>query len=248
MKLNERTLEILEQSKINGNTLILTESLSRSDYVAVDKVLKTLGIMWNRKEKCHIASNPDLDIDNVISDIINTGEIIDPKKEEGFFPTPKEIVELLIQNSMLDSQSVILEPSSGDGAILKLIPNFVKKVYFVEFNKERYEQCLKIYPDGGIFSDFLNVSIPLDINRIIMNPPFAKQQDIQHVLHAVKDSPKGTRIVAIMSEGTFFRKNKKTNEFWEYINQYPNTTIDLPDKAFKSSGTNVKTRILIVQK
>ena len=46
-----------------------------------------------------------------------------------------------------------------------------------------------------------------------MNPPFSKQQDIEHITHAYKYMiEKGGTIVAICSESGFFRDNKKSIE------------------------------------
>ena len=44
MKINDTVLDILGKCRIEGNTLFLPdEQLERSDYVAVNKVLETLG-------------------------------------------------------------------------------------------------------------------------------------------------------------------------------------------------------------
>jgi hypothetical protein len=50
-----------------------------------------------------------------------------------------------------------------------------------------------------------------------MNPPFEKGQDIEHVRHAYDQLKPGGRVVAIMSEGPFFRSDKKATEFRDWL-------------------------------
>ena len=48
-------------------------------------------------------------------------------------------------------------------------------------------------------------------DKIIMNPPFENGQDIDHIRHAYSLLNDGGRVVCIMSEGTFYRNDKKSN-------------------------------------
>jgi hypothetical protein len=50
-----------------------------------------------------------------------------------------------------------------------------------------------------------------------MNLPFAKQDDIRHVLHALKFLKPGGHLVAIMSASTMFRANKLATDFRELV-------------------------------
>jgi len=81
---------------------------------------------------------------------------------------------------------------------------------------------------------------------IIMNPPFEHAQDIQHVQHAYQFLAEGGTLVSIMSEGTFFRENAQ--DFRGWLNELSGYDEDLPAGAFKESGTNVKTRIVVINK
>ena len=54
-------------------------------------------------------------------------------------------------------------------------------------------------------------------DRVVMNPPFDRERDIDHVIHALKFlAPEGV-LVAIMSAGTEFRETRKSVAFRELM-------------------------------
>lgn len=253
IKIAPDILKIIQESKIDGNKLYLSKQLDRNVYVVTNKILESIGLKWNRSAKCHVSEH---DVEELIESILNSGEWVDEKKLNQFYETPAAIVTTLINSATFgrDSQIRILEPSAGNGAILsQLINRFPNAVIdFCEINKSRAETCIEL---GAIQigEDFLAAPTPIasKYDLIVMNPPFSKQQDIEHVLHAFNHFLKdGGEIISVMSEGTFFRKNKKTDNFWKTVRE--NSTLseitNLPDEAFKSSGTLVRTRLLMLRK
>jgi len=80
-----------------------------------------------------------------------------------------------------------------------------------------------------------------------MNPPFEKKQDIKHVLHAYDCLQPGGRLVAIMSEGTFFRNGELEDEFKILLDETGRSE-KLPCGAFKKSGTGVAVRLVVMDK
>ena len=79
-----------------------------------------------------------------------------------------------------------------------------------------------------------------------MNPPFCKQQDIKHVTKAIQIAKKC--VVAIMSASPMWRTDKISEEFRSLVKTYGGTLEELPEGAFKESGTNVKTCLVVVRK
>jgi hypothetical protein len=79
-----------------------------------------------------------------------------------------------------------------------------------------------------------------------MNPPFDRERDIDHVLHALGFLKPDGCLVAIMSAGTEFRETRKSIAFRELVDRMNGIWWDLPAGSFASVGTYVNTRILRV--
>ena len=73
-----------------------------------------------------------------------------------------------------------------------------------------------------------------------MNPPFAKQQDIEHVTHAFRCLKPAGRLVSVMSAGVVFRETKLAREFRAFMEKRGGYERN-PEGSFKVSGTNVNT-------
>jgi len=245
MKIKEEVLSVLKNSTVeeDKNLLFLPQGqLDRKLYTEVNKCLESIGGTWNRKLKAHLFDhNPSEDLD----EMINTGEWNDKKKEYQFFPTPNEIVRQMISLAEINKTDVLLEPSAGQGNILEWFP---KENPYVAIELMD-ENCKKLKEKGYSVAnaDFLSIE-NLNVDKIIMNPPFTKHQDVQHVLHAWKMLVHGGRLVSIVSESPFFRQDKTSVEFRRWIDENNVEVIDLESGAFKESGTMVKTRIIVANK
>ena len=154
----------------------------------------------------------------------------------GYFPTPKDVVEQML--SYVRPQRV-LDPSCGAGAILDVVEDCETFGYEINYTlaniameKGHVVECV----------DFLSVPVQ-EWSCILMNPPFEREQDIDHVLHAYRFL-KGT-LVAVMSEGTFSRNTKKAVAFREFLSEN-GYAVELPVDAFRESGTGVKARLVIL--
>ena len=85
-------------------------------------------------------------------------------------------------------------------------------------------------------------------NRIVMNPPFTKQQDIDHILAAYDILAPGGILVSVVSEAPFFWSNKKALAFRGFLDSHGAEMVKLDEGAFKESGTMVRTRIIKLEK
>lgn len=245
MKISENVMNVLIRSTVDEDSNLLflpNEQLDRKLYVEVNKCLESIGGKWNKKLKGHLFDhNPSEDLD----ELLNTGEWTDKKKEYQFFPTPKEIVRQMISLAEIKNADVLLEPSAGQGNILEWFP---KENPYVAVELMG-ENCSVLKKKGYSVAeaDFLSLE-NLNVDKIIMNPPFTKHQDVKHVFHAWKMLSKGGRLVSIISESPFFRQDKISIEFREWIDENNVNVIDLDSGAFKESGTMVKTRIIVAEK
>ncbi len=236
MKINNDVANVLAESKVVDSKLYLPEGqLDRKLYMAVDKVLKAIGGKWNRKEKAHIFAEPPEDkIDNILL----TGEYTDSKKVFQFYETPEELAQQIVDLAdIIDGESV-LEPSAGKGRIAQLVPVPCDCVELEPGNRRHLLwNGFRLVGD-----DFLKFNDRYDV--IVANPPFTRQQDIDHILHMMKLAKR--RVVSVASASVMFRENRKTVEFREKIEALGGTIEELPQKTFAKSGTNVNTCLVVV--
>jgi predicted RNA methylase len=233
---------VLRNLKIEGNTVKITEQLDRKTYEGVNKVLERLGGKWNRSAKVHIFPS---DPTERINTVLTTGKL-EPKIKTGYFPTPPEIARRMVNILDLKPGDKVLEPSAGQGGLLDQLPKGTQ-VVIGEILPENI-QVLKAKGYTVNFDNFLGVEIE-GITKVIMNPPFENQQDIEHVTHALRILQPGGTLVSIMSPGIKFRDNKKTTDFLTMLDaDYNYEIIDLPPGSFKESGTGVNTVLLKVTK
>ena len=146
-----------------------------------------------------------------------------------------------------------LEPSAGEGA---LAYRMAGKGHLVDCIEYQPALASKLIATGLYNSvrccDFLAVKPPTDpemlYDKVVMNPPFDSQRDIDHVVHAWKFLKPGGKLVAIMIAGTEFRDTVKANAFRAFVEQHNGKFRDLPAGSFASVGTYVNTIILEIYK
>lgn len=249
MKIANEILDILGECRTEGNVLYLpNRQLDRTTYEAVNKVLTNIGGKWNRKAKGHIFTEGDPA--ELLDNVILTGETADLKKQYQFFPTPRSIAEKMCDLAELNSSCRVLEPSCGKGDLADVIyERGIGELLGIELNLD-IERYLSGKPYTALTGlDFLTASsYPQIWNRIIMNPPFSKQQDIDHIMKAYSILQPGGILVAVVSESPFFRSNKKSEAFRNFLDKQDATIIPIEEGAFKESGTMVRTRIIKVKK
>lgn len=199
------------------------------------------------------------------------------QKLPGFFPTPPELGHKMLEKLKLEPGLTVLEPSFGRGDLilqLLMVTEFVatqwpyfKKITGIEYQHNLValaKDRVKLFglEKGRTVSDHVellqgdfmqDVHVP-GYDRIIMNPPFEDGQDIDHVMRAYNMlAPKG-RLVAIMSEGPFFRGDRKSQYFREWLREMEQkgeaANVQLADGSFKSAfnPTGVRTRMVWIDK
>ena len=241
MRLSNEVLAVLDRLAIDGRAVTITSQLDRGLYENVNKALVALGGKWNRSARAHLF--PD-DPSDAIENAQMTGMVVDLKKAYDFFETPPSVVDALLGDACIPEGSVsILEPSAGRGAIAGAIRT--------HYPKAKLQVC-ELMPENRGFlmrhqfevigDDFLKLH-GKRFDRIVMNPPFSKQQDVDHVLHARSLLENDGILAAVMAAGITFRDNAKTNLLKSLIKG--RGRIDpLPEGSFKVSGTAVNTVIV----
>lgn len=228
----------------------MTESL----YLATNEVLEALGGKWNKKAKAHLF---DGDAADLVEETVLTGTFTKTKQDFGFFETPLKVVELMWEVADLNSNSIILEPEAGRGAIavptlLKYHPKAMTCFELQERNIDKLDErvcnatCEWTTRDDFpvINADFLATTPKPTFTHVLMNPPFSRRADIHHIRHAFKFlRPKG-RLVAIASASVLFRTDALATDFRAFIDAHNGHIEGLPEASFKESGTMVNTVLI----
>jgi hypothetical protein len=166
----------------------------------------------------------------------------------GFFPTPSAVVDLMLEQAHIETGMHVLEPSAGSGNIADAIRRDHPGAFIdvCEVNL-RLRELLELKGHRLIASDFLEFKAGT-YERILMNPPFELLNDCKHVRHAYDLLADRGVLVSIMSPSFEFRNDRKSTEFREWLGTVKATWETLPDGSFKSSGTGVSTRLLVIDK
>ncbi|EMB4316716.1 hypothetical protein U9D58_000209 [Citrobacter freundii] len=174
MRVDNEVLNVLSAAECNGPQLFLTGQLDRNLYTRTNKVLEAAGGKWNRKAKAHIF---DTDASDRIEQIILTGDVVVPKDDFEFFPTPPAVAERVIELADIQNGMRVLEPSAGKGALALAAQQSALDVkvdmfeLMPENNAHLHSMNIKNAKIGDPI-DFLSVEPMASFDRLVMNPPF----------------------------------------------------------------------------
>jgi hypothetical protein len=165
----------------------------------------------------------------------------------GFFPTPAPVVSIMLRRARLEAGMLVLEPSAGNGNIADALRAEGVEVRCIE-PAYRLREILTLKGYTLIGDDLMETAGADTFDRVLMNPPFEKQADIDHVRKAFSMLKAGGILVSIMAPGFEFRSDRKSADFRQWLEDVDATCEDLPDGSFKSSGTGVGTRLVVIEK
>jgi hypothetical protein len=174
-------------------------------------------------------------------------------KIEGFFPTPKKVIEKMLDYAKINDGDKVLEPSAGKGDIAEAI----RKEYptaDLDVCERMYSlrEILKLKGFNVVGDDTLALKGQYD--KILMNPPFEGGQDIEHVRYCYDNllAPGGS-LVSVMSRSYTFNSQTKFKNFREWLTDQNSFDEQLPDGSFSDAKeafkqTGVATNILVIEK
>jgi len=249
--------EVLQQCTIDGNIVRLPKiQLDRKLYLDTAKALNLIGGKWTGGKVAGFVF--PVGYEEELQSLINKlagGEKLNPKKEYQFFETPIELARQLIYYADIDRLNChlrILEPEAGQGAIVKVIfeKENIRQVdccELMEINRtflEKIEGVLIIANDFFSLSDAYNDYY----DRIIANPPFTNNQDIDHIRKMYECLKTGGRLVTVASKHWEIASGRKETEFKNWLDNLGADIIQISDGTFKESGTMVGGFIIIIDK
>jgi SAM-dependent methyltransferase len=169
----------------------------------------------------------------------------------GYFPTPRAVIDRMIDLADIPSHSAcdVLEPSAGHGAIIDALAE-VRPMATVTAC-EKWGTLRDILGAKGANlagSDFTEFEPGTAFDFVLMNPPFEKGQDAEHIMRAFDMLKPGGRLVSVMSPGPFFRSDRKSQEFRDWFDDHGGERIDLPAGSFKESGTGTASILVVLER
>lgn len=241
-------LQVLNQCTIEGNIIRLPNAqLDRKLYEEVSKAINLIGGKWKGgKTAGFVFNEPPMDL---LKQIQN-GEKKNIKKEYQFFATPTHLAAKMARLAEIDQYDCVCEPSAGQGAIIKQIHKLHPHtlVHYCELLELNRTFLTKTPNTTYLKDNFLLMNTPNLFHKIIANPPFSSNQDIQHIMHMWECLAPGGRIVTISSKHWEYSRNKKETNFKDFLSEHSAYIESLPEDTFKESGTSISTNLIIINK
>lgn len=168
-------------------------------------------------------------------------------KLPGFFPTPDPLAKRMAELAEIKAGMAVLEPSAGTGRLADAAKALGASVDTVEMQSS-LRSILEQKGHKVVDHDFTSMTAEPKYDRVLMNPPFEKGQDMAHVRQAYEMLKPGGKMVAIMGEGGFFRSDKQASAFRDWLSSVGGSSEKLPEGTFKESNTGVNTRLVTISK
>ena len=184
------------------------------------------------------------------------------KSQEGqdYFATPEPIGYKMVQWLQSKPGQSLLEPSAGDGAIARWMPDNTYNTV-VEPSRDLTPKLMRNVAGAKVVeSTFENFDLHNKFDGIAMNPPFGHggKTAVEHVAKAYQHLKDGGRLIAIIPDGPACQKHF---DKWFYGDPEAKRKADrgiadgvlmadihLPSVAFDRAGTNVNTRMVVIDK
>ena len=166
-----------------------------------------------------------------------------------FFPTPESRADYFVEQADIQPGMDVLEPSAGNGVLADAARRAGANVDVVELAHD-LRDILSEKGHTVVGSDFDEFKSDKLYDRILMNPPFSNDLDVQHVRKAWEHLKPGGRLAAIVSSMAGERQNKRNQAFREWLDGLDAKEERLPEGMFKDSmnPTSVATKLITMDK
>lgn len=249
--MDQAIIDSLQTMLVDGNRLNLPSG-QMTNYPAVKRVLQTAGGKYSKSGFTYTGSAQEI-LDKLLG-----GEKVNPKKEFQFFETPLALAKLMREKLDLSTRDrhtgpsiTLLEPSVGEGMLVQQLPSGVE-LHMIELNPDRVkmmeEKDIGYVYEGDFLSPKLQKMFKGAFNRIIANPPFTKDQDIDHIYAMYQCLEKYGIMVTLSSMGWTSRSSKKRAEFADWLELKGAELQEIEAGTFSKSGTNIATMLITITK
>lgn len=240
--------EILKHCTLENSILKLPQvQFNKKSYAEAKKWIEEAGGSWQggRIQGFTFPFNPER-----VFSILKEGKRCDLQKDYQFFETPADVADWLVMLAGgIHEDDIVLEPSAGRGALIKAIHRSCPSVVV---------ECYELMPENREFLHTLDNVILLDddftkdsvgrYTKIIANPPFSGNQDIEHVRLMYERLEDGGTLAAITGPHWKIGTEKKCVEFRTWLDSVSGKTYGIGAGEFKESGTTIATVAVVIKK
>ena len=126
------TASVWQKCTVKDNVLKLpTEQLDRQIYDEVKKQLEAVGGKWKSGKTQGFVFSETTDANDVLRQLLSGKDYLQEKKDFQFFATPKAVADEVAQHlGKIKDGAMILEPSAGQGALIKAVQRINDNVKF----------------------------------------------------------------------------------------------------------------------
>jgi hypothetical protein len=240
--------DILKHCTLEDGVLKLPKvQFNKKSYAEAKKWIEEAGGSWQsgKIQGFTFPFNPER-----VFSILKEGKRCNLQQEYQFFETPAEVADWLVMLAGgINEADTVLEPSAGRGALIKAIHRACPSVTV---------ECYELMPENREFLYSLDNVIILDedftkdsvgsYTKIIANPPFSGNQDIEHVRIMYKLLEKGGTLAAITSSHWKIASEKKCVDFRNWLEEVHGEVFEIGAGEFKESGTSISTMAVVIRK
>ena len=240
--------DILKHCTLEDSVLKLPKvQFNKKSYAEAKKWIEEAGGSWQsgKIQGFTFPFNPER-----VFSILKEGKRCNLQQEYQFFETPAEVADWLVMLAGgINEADTVLEPSAGRGALIKAIHRACPSVTV---------ECYELMPENREFLYSLDNVIILDedftkdsvgsYTKIIANPPFSGNQDIEHVRIMYKLLEKGGTLAAITSSHWKIASEKKCVDFRNWLEEVHGEVFEIGAGEFKESGTSISTMAVVIRK
>ncbi|MGW6391182.1 class I SAM-dependent methyltransferase [Streptomyces sp. NPDC055103] len=229
---------------ISGDRVAVPFELDPALYKRMNTMLKDIGGRWDGRKAVRAHTFP-FPVEEFMRACLAAGSW--PSRfDQGWYPTPPTVAFEMLERASIRVGHTVLEPSAGTGALAQRVADQMGIVDCVEIDPRRAHVLRELgvarQVVQGDFLDLDPAGIDEPYDRILMNPPFSDA--IGHVMHALSFLRDGGTLIAIMPESINWHSDRKAVEFRQMVTDAEGDVIPLPDDAFLSSGTRMRTVLL----
>lgn len=176
-------------------------------------------------------------------------------KDLSFYATPTDVAVRMTDDLHIGSRSRVLEPSAGEGGIIKHLLATGAIVDAIEVDPSRAASLRRLSHLGKLsvnHANFLTMHPSPVYDFVVMNPPFYGTHYMQHVMHAFEFLKPGGRLVSVLPSSVEFGTSKAHVAFRKWLEKHstwPRSIVqDLPLESFAQSGTRISTCLISLRR